>query len=136
MGIRIHEILEEDGGYVLARISHGGQEIVARVFGRSDTLLNYRGALNVELNYQKVVSAKLLPDFDDDDACILKENERFIVKGRVSNILEIGKESLVDIYISTGPEYLAVLRSEFQEAAQGEGAELEVLGLCYYPVYY
>ena len=140
MAIVIRGLVEERESAAVARVSHGGREFVALVDGSASTLTKALGqSLIVEISFDRVVSWRLLPDFDDEDSCIMASDdaaEVLVVRGRVHSVLRVDEVTeVLDVYLRTGPQFLAVDSTELggSSPAIGSGIELLLEGMCFYP---
>lgn len=95
----------------------------------------------VEMSFDELVTWRVLPLFEDDQSCICPavdvEGATTLV-GRVHNVTEIGEGSqVVDLYLQTGPEFLAICTNELGGEAPrvGTGLAVTVRGLCFFPTH-
>lgn len=140
MAIVVHSLVEERGSATFARLGHEGREFAALVDGSAATLAKVLGqSIIVEISFDRVVSWRLLPDFDDADSCIMAVDdapEVLVVRGRVHMSVRLDERTeLLDVYLRAGPEFLAVNSTELggSSPAIGSGIELLVAGMCFYP---
>ena len=140
MAIVIRSLLEERGPAISARLRHGDQEFVALVHGSASVLTTMLGqSLVVEMSFDRVVSWRELPDFDDEDSCILASDdapEMLVVRGRIRSIVGVNDATdVLDVYLRAGPEFLAVDSTELGGSSPpvGAGIELLVEGMYFFP---
>lgn len=140
MSIIIQRFYEKLDKKMLASIRHCGKEFTAFVYGSEYSLLPKIGQqCIVEMGYEKVVEWKVIPDFLDRMSSIQSSGRQYnaiTISGRVHNIMDIGDDqSIIDIYIQSGPEFLSVTSGELgnQIPALGSALEITVENLCFYP---
>ncbi len=140
MAIVVHSLLEERGPAVFARVSHAGREFAALVDGSLSTWTKELGrSIIVELSFDRVVSWRLVPDFDDDDSGIIAVEdapEALVIRGRVHSVIPVDADTAVlDVYLRAGPEFLTLDSNELGGSSPviGSGIELIVEGLCFRP---
>ena len=139
MAILIQKLVHEHGGKTSAFISHGDHKFEAFVHGsRAELAPRVDTDCMAEMTFERAVSWRELPEFDDAQACIMQSAEvagAVLVQGRVHNIIERGNDPpLVDLYLQTGPEFL-VIPSEKLDGyipVVGAGLEVPLVGLCFW----
>jgi hypothetical protein len=140
MSIVIRHLGKEQGATTLALLTHGEFEFTAMVHGSKGELVAH---LNqdclVEMSFEKLVSWRELPEFDDKQSCIRSathDKDAITLSGRVHSITEVDERSqTLDLYLQTGPEFLAISSEELGGSAPKVGTALEITvhGLCFYP---
>ena len=92
----------------------------------------------VEMTFERVASWRELPEFDDAQACIKQSAEvadALVLQGRVHDVIEGGDEArFIDLYLQTGPEFVAIPSKDLDGTipAVGTGLEITVFGLCFW----
>jgi hypothetical protein len=140
MSIVIQQLKEKLDTKMLAIVLHSDAELVALVSGSEELLNKHLGSeCLVELDYDKVIAWKEVPDFQDETSGIQGSSSQpnaATLRGRVHNVMDIGDQTaIIDIYIQSGPEFLSVESGELgnQTPAIGAGVEITVENLCFYP---
>jgi len=140
MSIIIQRLKEKFDTKMLAEILHSEEEFVALVSGSAESLQAHLGSeCLVELGYEKVIEWKVIPDFQDEMSGIAgcsSQPNFTTVKGRVHHVMEMGdNQSVIDLYIQTGPEFMTVASGELGDETPvlGSGIEITVENLCFYP---
>lgn len=137
MSFRLIEILEREEGYVFARLLHGSEELVLKVWDEDESLKarSETGDILGELNYEEIFSHRAISNFSDNDSVILGFDNLFIIRGRVCQIIETNDDYVFDIYLQNGADFLAVLKSDLKGAQlnKDDGVEMVVSGLGLYP---
>ncbi len=139
MSIRIQKLGNEHGEQTSAFIIHGEHQFEAFVHGkRAELAPRVNQECMVEMTFERVVSWRELPEFDDAQACIKQSAEvagAIALQARVHNIVERGNdEPLIDLYLQTGPEFLAISSDNLdgKVPAVGAGLEVTLVGLCFW----
>lgn len=140
MAIVIESLEHEVGSMTLAQVRHGRFLFSALVNGKQSELQRLLGhECLVELGFEKVASWRIVAGFKDEDSCIKASEEvpgGICVLGKVHCVLPTGSgQNLVDVYLQTGPEVMAIESAELDSAVPlvGMWLEVTVLGLCFYP---
>lgn len=140
MSITILRLGKEQGPRVSAKVRHGSHEFVALIDGSRSTLTELVGEdCVVEMLFDSVASWRELHEFQDDQSCIMSSAntpDAATLRGRVHNISDLDDNSqIIDLYLQTGPEFLAVSSAELNGVvpALGSALEITVHGLCFYP---
>ena len=137
MGITIHKILEKAEQYSVVELTHGSEQLVAKVWNEYDSLKDKIGEENliVEMNYDQLVGIKLIEDFNDFDSSITSRGGNYVIKGRVSQTIKTESDCLIDLYLQTGPEFISILKSEIGdlELKEEQGVEVELTDLKFFP---
>ena len=140
MSIIIQLFDEEHGTATHATLRHGDHEFNVLIHGKKIDLLPLLGkSMRTEVSFDRIVSWTRLNDFDDDQSCIKSSNEfvgAHTLRGRVHNVIEIeSNKSIVDLYLQTGPEFLAISSEELgsQMVPVGTALEITVYGLRFHP---
>jgi hypothetical protein len=140
VSIVIRRLSNEQGAATCAHVRHGNHEFAALVHGSKASLakLLNRECLT-EMSFERVASWRELPQFEDEQSCITPSTEIFgavTLRGRVHSTTEVGDNvQVIDLYLQTGPEFLAVSSEELGGVIPSIGTALEVTvhGLCFYP---
>lgn len=134
------ELGDEKGLNTLTLLDHHGSRLRALVRGTKLQLAERVGTSCVaEIGYQRLLAWHMLPDYDDEDSCILQSNlaeSRYIIRGRVFHIIPIDHgESIVDLYLMRGPEFVCFSTRDLSGFVPSieVGIEIEVEELCFYP---
>jgi hypothetical protein len=140
VSIVIHRLGNEQGAATSADLRHGNYVFAALVHGSKESLFKL---LNqeclTEMSFERIVSWSELPEFQDEQSCIEPSGEFFgavTLRGRVHSTTEVDVNvQVVDLYLQTGPEFLAISSEELGGAVPSVGTALEVTvyGLCFYP---
>jgi hypothetical protein len=140
VSITLERLDDELGSAVHAQVRHGGHVFSALVKGDKVGLRPLLGQeCLVEMSFEQVVNWREVPDFQDEDSCIkasLTIAGAVMLQGRVHSVLPIDSaSSVVDLYLKTGPEFLAIDSQELDGFIPEVGSALEVHvhGLCFYP---
>jgi len=143
MAIVIESLEHEVGSTTLAQVRHGRFVFNALVNGRQCELQRLLGhECLVELGFEKVASWRIVAGFKDEDSCIKASREvpgGICVMGNVHSVMPINSGAvLVDVYLQTGPEFLAIESTELGGSVPtvGVGLEVTLLGLCFYPTHF
>ena len=140
MSIVIRSLGKQQGESTVACVAHGAYEFTALVHGSKSGLASLvnRDCL-AEMSFSRIASWKAIPDFSDEQSCIRTSSEgegAIVVLGRVHNFTEVDDHSgIVDLYLQTGPEFLAISSQELggDIPVVGTALEVTVYGLCFYP---
>lgn len=143
MGVKLNTIIEslQENKYFV-EVEHDDEKIKAVVVSDYDFLINnLNHTFTVEMDYEEVLSWKILNQFNDEDSIIKQDNQKddtYIIRGQVHSIVPLDNDSVIDVYILKGPEFIAVSSSELgdYQASLGDGIELIIKGLCFYPIEY
>jgi hypothetical protein len=137
MGITVLKILNKTEEYAVAELMYGSEKLVAQVCDADGKLKDKIGKknLDIELDYDQLVSVKLIEDFNDADSLIRQQESNYIVKASVHSIMKIEDDSLIDLYIQTGVNFLAIQQSEIGdlELKEEQGIEVELTQLRFFP---
>jgi hypothetical protein len=140
MAIVIESLEHEVGSSTRAQVRHGRFLFSALVNGKQSELQRLLGhECLVELGFEKVASWRIFAGFKDEDSCIKASEEvpgGICVMGNVHSVMPISSgAALVDVYLQTGPEFLAIESTELGGTVPsvGMGLEVTLLGLCFYP---
>jgi hypothetical protein len=137
MSFRLIEILEREVGYVFARILHGSEELILKVWDKDGSLGSRPKDKDIlgELNYEEVHSCRSVSCFSDDDSTIIGFDGLFLVRGRVCQVIETDDDCVYDIYLQQGADFLAVLKSDLKgmQLRTKDGVEVVVSGLSLFP---
>ena len=140
MSIVIHRLGNEEGAATCAHLRHGDYEFAALVHGSKESLsklLNQECL--TEMSFERIASWSELPEFHDEQSCIKPSAEVFgavTLRGRVHSTTQVDVNvQVVDLYLQTGPEFLAISSVELGGVVPSVGTALEVTvhGLCFYP---
>jgi hypothetical protein len=139
MSIRIERLEQVDGGARAAVIRHGENELQVHISGDEAKLARLVGTECItEMSVERVSSWKTLPDFVDEQSGIQSLGNAIgaaIIRGRVHNLVPADDGIIIDIYLQTGAEFIAVSSRALGESMPelNAGVELHVDGLCVYP---
>ncbi|MFC3682236.1 hypothetical protein [Hydrogenophaga luteola] len=140
MAIYVEDLEYESGSSTWAKVRHGGFLFRALVNGKQSELQRLLGReCLVELGFEKVASWRIVAGFKSEDSCIKASTEvpgGICVMGEVHSVMPINSgAALVDMYLQTGPEFLAIESTELGGTVPsvGMGLEVTLLGLCFYP---
>ena len=140
MSITLERIDTEHGPSVRAQVRHGDHVFGALVSGGKETLQPLLGRKSlVEVSFEQIASWRTIPAFEDEDSCIRASPTvpgAVMLQGRVHNVLPIdSRSSVVDLYLQTGPEFIAVNSKQLGGFVPEAGSALEIHvdGLCFYP---
>ena len=141
MSIIIYKLGDEAAGATHAYIRHGKHELEALVHGSKASLAKLvNQECMVEMAFERVAKWHELSEFEDEQSCIARSTEvlgAVVIRGRVHSTTEIGDNVyIVDLYLQTGPEFLAISSEELEGIvpAVHTGVEVTVYGLCFYPM--
>ncbi len=141
MSIVLMQLGLEHGSLMHAQVRHGPHVFVALVNGNKDSLEPLLGRqTQVEMSFQNVINWRELADFQDDDSGIGASTiagDAIVVRGRVHKVMPIDSDaSVIDLYLQTGPEFIAIDSAELGGfiPSIGTGLEIHVQGLCFYPI--
>jgi len=142
VSIQIRSLENECGTATVALVAHGSHVFRALVHGTMNGLLPLIDQYStVEMTYDELVSWQVLPLFEDDQSCIhpaLDVEGGTTLVGRVHNVTDIGDGAcIVDLYVQTGPEFLAICTNELggETSGIGIGLTVTVRGLCFFPTH-
>ncbi|MEM7343879.1 MAG: hypothetical protein AAF485_06520 [Chloroflexota bacterium] len=140
MAIQILTVHQQYPDKIFAKVKHYNHIFNAYVVDKRQDFSELIGQDTiVEIAYEQLHSWRRIKDYQDEMSCIC-ENEtetHFIVRGRVHNLIPIdGATVIIDIYLPTGAEFVDIASDELngEMLEIGEGVELEVSGLCFFPV--
>jgi hypothetical protein len=143
VAIVIESLEHEVGSSTWAKVRHGRFLFNALVNGKQSELQQLLGhECLVELGFEKIASWRIVAGFKDEDSCIKASEEvpgGICVMGNVHSVMPISSgAALVDVYLQTGPEFLAIESTELGGTVPsvGMGLEVTVLGLCFYPTHF
>ena len=140
MSIVIYQLGSERREATSAHIGHGGHQFEALVHGGKAALIKLiNQECLTEMSFERVASWNELQEFQDEESCI-KPSADFLgavtLCGRVHNITEVNAGvRIIDLYLQTGPEFLAISSKELGGfvPSVGTGLKITVHGLCFYP---
>jgi len=95
----------------------------------------------VEMAYDNVLEWRFIPSFQHVDSGIfgsLETDHPIRIVGCVHSLVQVGENNtIVDLYIQNGPEFLAITTQELGGVIPviGQGMEVVVEGLCFYPTH-
>lgn len=140
MAITVVEVIAQELDRCRARIRYRDNELVAFVRGSLDEVRSMVGKrCVVELDFARVTQWELIPGFRDDESEIVgidAGSSSVRIRGRACGKIDVGDGTqLVDIYVQAGPDFVTVDRSQVDTArvSVGDGLEVQVEGLCFYP---
>ncbi len=138
MSIKVKKIISQKGEFTKVLLIHGENEMTALIKSKIDTLINFIGSqtnIIVELDYEKLIAAKVISDFDNSDSAIATKDDHYIIRGSVSQIIKMENDTLIDLYLYTGPEFITILKSETHgiDFEVDQGIEIEIAGLMFLP---
>jgi hypothetical protein len=140
VSITLERVNAVHGSSVQAQIRHGDHVFGALVSGDIETLQPLLGRESlVEMSFEQIASWRKIPAFEDEDSCIRASATipgAVMLQGRVHNVLPIDSESsVVDLYLRTGPEFVAINSKQLGGFVPkvGSALEIHVHGLCFYP---
>ena len=140
MSIILERVGAPHGSSVLALVRHGDHAFFALVAGDEKELQLLVGQdVLVEMSFEQVASWRELPDFQEADSYMKESTQApgaVMLQGRVHNVIPIDAESAtVDLYLQTGPEFIAIDSKEIGGyiPAVGSALEVHVHGLCFCP---
>ncbi|UTW63192.1 hypothetical protein KFE98_03275 [bacterium SCSIO 12741] len=140
MGITIHKILDQKDQFAYAELTHGTERFKAHVWNEKEDLEKQIGIENllVELNYDRLLSLKLIEGFQDKDSYIRRIDQHYQIRGRVIQIMKTETDTLIDIYLQTGPDFISILQSQIGNLNldKEQGVELEITELKFFPSHY
>jgi hypothetical protein len=140
VSIFIHRLGNEQGATTSAHLRHGNYEFAALVHGSKESLsklLNQECL--IEMSFERIASWRELSEFKDEQSCIKPSAEvigAVTLRGRVHSTTGVDVNvQVVDLYLQTGPEFLAISSAELGGLVPSVGTALEVTvyGLCFYP---
>lgn len=139
MAILIKEIISEIAeNKFLVKARHENEELEVYVVDRYDFILaNFNKEIHFEIDYDEIIDWKIINVFNEEVSGLFSMKGNIIVRGEIHNYIEMDNDVIIDIYIRNGPEFISILSSEingFTPKGQ-EGIELEIKGLCIYPVH-
>ncbi len=136
MSFQIIEILDALPQGVLAKVSHQGHQVTALVVNQGGEEMIVGKSVEAEIGYDKILSWKVIPDFDDAKSGIWQEQEGIHLLGRIHSLLDFedGK-TIVDIYMQNGSELFQVDLEAIEDDAleTDSGLEITVGELYIYP---
>ncbi|UTY59561.1 hypothetical protein [Massilia sp. erpn] len=140
MSITLVQLGVKCDSLIHAQVQHGAHVFAALVNGSQENLEPLLGhQFPVEISFEKVANWRELSEFQDEDSCIKTDaiiQDAVVVRGRVHNVLPIDSaSSVIDIYLQTGQEFIAIESNELGGFIPkiGTGLEIHVQGLCFYP---
>jgi hypothetical protein len=141
VSIVIHRLGNEHASTTSAYLRHGDHEFAALVHGSTASLskLLNRECLT-EMSFERVASWNELTEFQDEQSCIKQSAQvrgAITLRGRVHSTTQVDDNvQIVDLYLRTGPEFLAISSEELggHVPAVGSALKVTVHGLCFYPV--
>ena len=141
MPIQILEIQQRYSDKIFATVRHCNYIFNAYVV---DNRQDFSGIIGqdvvVEIDYEKLNSWRRVKNYQDDTSCICKgeTDSNLIVRGRIHNLITTDNDTaIIDIYLRNGPEFIVVESNELNGEILdiGEGIEIEVSGLHFFPVH-
>lgn len=138
MIIRIEKVVNSNT--LIVQASHHGQILIVKVQhsqDKAEKIINR--SVNFEMDYEEILNYTTSQDYDDFQSGLFMVGDNSIkVLGRVHNLIESGKDTIIDIYIQQGAEFISVLSSEIGNNVPNinDGIEIVVRGLTIHPVYY
>ena len=140
MAIKIQQVVGRQENFSLARLSHGPNEMTAKVWDENDQLKQVAAseALAVELSYEKLLRAKPIESFEDVDSLIKASGDNFTIRGQVCQTIELKGDVLIDLFIQNGRDFISIQQSELGdlELKIGQGLEIVVTELRFFPCNY
>ncbi|NVD97852.1 hypothetical protein [Massilia sp. BJB1822] len=140
MSITLLDLGAQHGSFMRASVQNGVCVFAALVNGSRESLEPLLGLQTpVEISFEKMLNWQEMSDFQDDDSCIKAGTiiqDTVIVRGRVHKVLPIDSESsVIDLYVQTAQEFIAIESSELGGFIPkiGTGLEIHIQGLCFYP---
>jgi len=135
MPFEIHPIGPSREGKTWSAIRHCDSEFRAWVSFPADSGTVQQGTWDAILSWDSVLESTVLAGFSDDNSYIGQcdaEVEEYVIRGRISNLVEDARGSLVDVYLLNGPEFVLFERSELgsKELTVGDGIQVKTKGLC------
>jgi hypothetical protein len=133
------EPFNDDGAFAV--LEHADQKIRAFVFTTKDQISGLSPSFTAELDYDEVLRHELFEKADDDASGIFPTGDPSVLKldGTVHNHMPLeGGDTILDVYIQNGPEFLAVTSADLGGEVPAVGARLQVWvkGLGIFPVFY
>ena len=135
MAIVIKKILNiVDEKWLLAEVQHYEEVFEVFLCGEIDVVKSSIGKdIFFEMEYGNILSCKLLQDNDDNHG-LFNNRDSVIIRGKVHNKIQMDNDTIIDIYIWKGPEFISILSSEINEFIPeiGDFIELNIEGLRVY----
>ncbi len=135
MPFQIVEILDSQPEGIAAKVSHQGNQVIAIVADRGLGDIAVGKLIEAEISYDKILSWKVIPDFDDTESGIWQEQDGIHLRGRVHNVLDFGDGKIImDVYIQNGSDLFAVDLETVDDVPEAnDGLEITVGKLYLYP---
>ena len=138
MSIRINKIENYSGKFANVILTHGQEVLKAKVWDESKDLekrVIEEQNLIVEMNYDELLSIKILDKYKDEDSIIKAENQNYLIRGKVIQFIELKSDVWVDLYLQKGAEFISILKSQIKdlEVELEQGVEIVVSNLKFFP---
>jgi hypothetical protein len=141
MSIIVERIVSHTDDTVRAIVNHKGSRLDVDVAGPISRVKEMLGqSLTAEIGYARMVNIQVL-ERDNELAHGLFQSDPSIrqvrIVGRVENVLPLDDgDSIFDVYVQTGPEFLAFDSTEHEiDLKVGDPVAIVVQGLCFYPTW-
>ena len=141
MSIIVERIISHTDKTVRAIVDHHGNRLDVEVAGPVSRIAEILGqSLAVEIGYAAIADLQVL-EHDSEPAHGLFQsdpsNRNARVVGRVHNVIPLDNgDSVFDVYVQTGPEFLSFDSTEYErELKVGDPVAIVVENLCFYPTW-
>ena len=138
MSINILEIESYSEKFANAILTHGEEVLKAKVWDESKDLktsIEKKLSLIVEMNYDELISIKILDKYKDEDSIIKAKDKNYIIRGKIIQFVELKNDVWIDLYLQKGAEFISILKSQIKgkEVLVEQGLEIEVTNLMFFP---
>ena len=139
MSIVVKKVIERlDSKKVFVEAEHNDNLLHAFLVDDTDVETYLNTEVSFEMDYKGIIDWLMIEDFDEWESGLFERNGNIVVKGKAHNLLDVERDTIIDIYIMNGPEFISILSSEINSIIPkiDQGIEVEINGLCIYPVHY
>ena len=137
MSIVVKKVIERlDNKKVFVEAEHNDNILHAFLVDDTDVETYLNTEVFFEMDYKGIINWLMIEDFDDCESGLFERDGSIVVKGKVHNLIDVEGDTIIDIYMMNGPEFISILSSEINSIIPkiDEGIEVEINGLCIYPV--
>ena len=128
MAFQIVEILDSQSKSILAKLSHCDNQVTVIIPNKELEDIVVGKSFQAEMDYEKILSWKVISDLDDTESCIWQEKDGIHLLGRVHNIVDLGNhKAMIDVYMQCGPEFFAVNSEAIDNEIPNRNAGLEII---------
>lgn len=127
MPFQVIEKISTELNEVKVKAIHKGHPIEAIICGLREGESLIGETIDAELDFDKLVTWNVIPDFDDEESGMWSAKDGLHLKGRVENVTAMVSTYVVDIYIQYGTEHIAIVIGELNQVPKvGSGIEIVV----------